>query len=61
MVAYKIIEDLEDEELSALTENDMIFQALVGFKDAQHDGVPDAVKALNEAGVRTIMVTGDNY
>lgn len=40
--------------------NDMVFIGLVGIKDPLREGVPEAVKACQGAGVVVRMVTGDN-
>ncbi len=36
------------------------FAALLAFEDSVRDGVPQAVKACRDAGIHTIMVTGDH-
>jgi P-type Ca2+ transporter type 2C len=36
------------------------FQALLAFEDRVRDGVPQAVKSCRDAGIHTIMVTGDH-
>ena len=36
------------------------FVALLAFEDTVRDGVPQAVKACQDAGIHTIMVTGDH-
>lgn len=41
-------------------ETDLTFVGLAGFDDPVRDGVPDAVAALNAAGVATLVVTGDH-
>ena len=38
----------------------LIILAMVGIKDPLRDGIPEAVKACHEGGVRVRMVTGDN-
>lgn len=40
--------------------NEMVFIGLVGIKDPLREGVPEAVKACQKAGVIVRMVTGDN-
>ena len=40
--------------------NDMTFLGVVGIKDPLRDGVTDAVRACQKAGVFVRMVTGDN-
>lgn len=38
----------------------MTILAMVGIKDPLRDGIPQAVRACHEGGVRVRMVTGDN-
>lgn len=40
--------------------NDLIIITMVGIKDPLRDGIPEAVRACHEGGVRVRMVTGDN-
>ena len=39
---------------------DLSFLGLIAFRDPLRDGVPDAVAQLADAGVRTIVVSGDH-
>ena len=49
------------EELSAnAAENDLVFLGLVGLQDPPRPEAQAAVKALQDAGVRVLMVTGDH-
>jgi Ca2+-transporting ATPase len=41
-------------------ERELDYLGLVGFVDPLRPGVPEAVRALRAAGVRTLMVTGDH-
>ena len=41
-------------------EQDLILTALVGFEDPLRPEVPAAVRACRDAGIKTIMVTGDH-
>lgn len=40
--------------------NNLIIIGMVGIKDPLRDGIPEAVRACHEGGVRVRMVTGDN-
>ncbi|CAL5988856.1 Calcium-transporting_ATPase [Hexamita inflata] len=61
--AYKTIQYKTEtiEQLEEDMESKLIFLSLVGIKDPLRDGVPEAIEMLKSAGVRTIMVTGDNF
>ena len=41
-------------------ERDLSYLGLIAFRDPLRDGVPDAVARLADAGVRTIVVSGDH-
>lgn len=64
-VAYKhvnwkeIPERAEEGETKLLTE-DIIFLGFMSFEDPIRDDVPNAIKEVQEAGARVVMVTGDN-
>ncbi|MCL5023505.1 MAG: cation-transporting P-type ATPase [Nitrospirae bacterium] len=48
--------DLDFERL----ETGLDFSGLIGFEDPPREGVAETVKKIAEAGIRTIMVTGDH-
>ncbi|KAJ3312703.1 Calcium-transporting ATPase 10, plasma membrane-type, partial [Gonapodya sp. JEL0774] len=54
------VEVVASEEMLAELRNGSIFQAVVGLEDPLRDGVPEAVKQCEIAGVTVRMVTGDN-
>jgi Ca2+-transporting ATPase len=39
--------------------NGLTFRGLLGFRDPPAAGVPEAIRALQNAGIRTVMITGD--
>ncbi len=61
-LAYRVIEDVTDhaKELKAEDlEKDLIFAGLIGMIDPARNEVKPALEKAREAGIRTIMITGD--
>jgi len=58
-IAYKPL-DIKDNYVIEDTEKDMIFIGLVGMVDPPRIEVKDAVRKARDAGIRTIVVTGDH-
>ncbi len=58
-VAYREIGDLPPEVTSDTIESDLIFVGLVGMMDPARPEVAPAMKRASQAGIRTVMVTGD--
>ncbi|MFK8242502.1 MULTISPECIES: cation-translocating P-type ATPase [unclassified Facklamia] len=58
--AYKIIDTLPTELNSDTLEHDLIFAGLVGMIDPERKEAGDAIKVAREAGIRTVMITGDH-
>ncbi|GLT64402.1 hypothetical protein SLA2020_369010 [Shorea laevis] len=65
-IAYRLYEServpTDEEELTqwALPEDDLVLLAIVGLKDPCRPGVKDSVRLCQNAGVKVLMVTGDN-
>jgi len=58
-VAYRVVESIPDlDDLTAL-EKDLIFVGLIGMIDPARNEVRPALASAREAGIRTIMITGD--
>ncbi|MBS4456451.1 cation-translocating P-type ATPase [Tuanshanicoccus lijuaniae] len=58
--AYKVIDTLPSELNSETVEQDLIFAGLVGMIDPERKEAGDAIKVAREAGIRTVMITGDH-
>lgn len=58
LLVYKEVKALPEEWEEI--KSDLIILGMVGIKDPLRDGIPDAVRACHEGGVRVRMVTGDN-
>ena len=59
-VAYKDIDSLPSKIDSANLENNLIFAGLIGMIDPPREGVKEAVKTCKNAGIKTVMITGDH-
>lgn len=61
--AYRVLavafRELPDDH-SMQVEQDLVFAGLVAMIDPVRPGVPDAVSLCKEAGIRVVMITGDN-
>lgn len=58
-VAYKIWDSVPERINPDIVETDMIFIGLVGMIDPARPEVKDAIKECKEAGIETVMITGD--
>ena len=59
-VAYKDIDFLPSKIDSASLEHNLTFVGLRGMIDPPREGVKDAVKTCKNAGIKTVMITGDH-
>ena len=59
-VAYKDIDFLPSKIDSANIENNLTFVGLIGMIDPPREGVKEAVKTCQNAGIKTVMITGDH-
>ena len=59
-VAYKDIEFLPSKIDSDNIENNLTFVGLIGMIDPPRKGVKEAVKTCQNAGIKTVMITGDH-
>lgn len=58
-LAYKNIDHLYDEPTTDNVEQDLIFAGLVGMIDPERPEAKKAIVEAHEAGIRTVMITGD--
>ncbi len=58
-VAYRMVPVLPDEINSEELEKDLTFVGLIGMIDPARTEVKEALNTAREAGIRTIMITGD--
>lgn len=59
-VAYKDVDSLPSKIDSSNIENNLTFVGLIGMIDPPREGVREAVKTCKEAGIKTVMITGDH-
>jgi len=57
--AYRVLPEIPDEISSETLEHDLTFVGLIGMIDPPRPEVPPALEKAREAGIRTIMITGD--
>ena len=58
-VAYRMVPAMPDEINSDELEQDLIFVGLIGMIDPARTEVKEALSTARDAGIRTIMITGD--
>lgn len=59
-VAYKFIDIMPSECKSEELENNLSFLGLVGMIDPPRPEVIDAIRECDQAGIKTVMITGDH-
>jgi Ca2+-transporting ATPase len=57
--AFKEHNNLPDKITSDIVEDDMVFVGLVGMIDPPREEAKEAIKQCKEAGIKTVMITGD--
>ena len=57
--AYKVYKDKSFDGVTFDSEEDMVFLGLIGMIDPPRDEARDAIAVCREAGIRTVMITGD--
>jgi Ca2+-transporting ATPase len=58
-VAYRVEKDVPDEATPEKVEHDFIFVGLIGMIDPPRPQAKPAIETARQAGIRTVMITGD--
>ncbi|MGB3161124.1 MAG: cation-translocating P-type ATPase [Carnobacterium sp.] len=58
--AYKLIDTVPPEVKSENVEQDLIFSGLIGMIDPEREEAKEAVLVARQAGIRSVMITGDH-
>ncbi len=59
-LAYRLFDSVEPHMGAAELEKDLVFVGLVGMIDPLREDVAEAVRTVQEAGIRPVMITGDH-
>ncbi len=59
-IAIKQLDTIPANPTSELIEKDLTFVGLIGIQDDIREGVVEDIAACQKAGIKTIMITGDN-
>jgi Ca2+-transporting ATPase len=54
-VAYKVVDTLNDDDI----ETNLIWLGITGMTDPIRDGVKELIQVFHDAGISTVMITGD--
>lgn len=57
---YKVLDELPEEITSDILETDLIFAGLMGMIDPERPEAKESIAVARQAGIRTIMITGDH-
>ncbi len=60
VMAFAYSETKNEPDIRKIKELDFNFAGLSGIKDPVKDGVKEAIKKCREAGIKTVMITGDH-
>ena len=58
-VSYKDISELPS-KIDESLENELVFVGLIGMIDPPRDGVKESIRICKNAGIKTVMITGDH-
>ena len=58
--AYKIVDTRPEEATTETVEQDLVFTGLVGLIDPERPEAKDSIVTARNAGIRTVMITGDH-